>query len=41
VHCPASRVEFEFPGNVVAKVPNDQASLRSLVEVLVDIGAAS
>ncbi len=41
VHCPASTVEFKFPGNVVAKVPSDQGALRAIVEVLVDIGASS
>jgi len=40
VSYPIPTIEFELPGKVVARVANDVESIRPLVQVLVEAGAA-
>lgn len=41
IACPMPVVEFEFPNQVIARVPNDSALLRPLVRALMDEGTSS
>ena len=36
-----SQLEIELPGGAVARVPNEAASIRPLMEVLVELGGRS
>lgn len=36
-----NQLEIELPGGAVARVPNDAASIRPLIEVLVELGGRS
>jgi transposase-like protein len=41
VSCSSPVIEFEFPGQAIARVPNDAESLRPLIQVLIDEGVPS